>query len=286
VETGRLYELRGISAAQYTVGFISSGLGVEIGRGKIAGSYFINFGISGELNSARGDERVVNDRRTAAVFNPGDPQLLVPSDQGTETLGIRLDRELVEHELAALLGRPADAPVRFDLALDLTQGPASGLGLVVETMVNNLDSGHHLFAHPAVQLGYVRSVVTSLLVSQRHNFSELLHEGHAPVRPRNLRRAMDFIEENLAEPITLGDIAVAAGCSARTLNDAFREHLSTSPMTYVRDLRLERVREELKVSDDLISTVAYRWGFTHLGRFAGLYHQRFNERPSVTARKH
>ena len=33
-----------------------------------------------------------------------------------------------------------------------------------------------------------------------------------------------------------------------------------------------------------VSEVAYRWGFTHLGRFAGAYRERFGETPSQTLR--
>jgi AraC-like DNA-binding protein len=33
-----------------------------------------------------------------------------------------------------------------------------------------------------------------------------------------------------------------------------------------------------------VGEVAYRWGFTHLDRFAGAYAKRFGETPSATLR--
>ncbi|MEU8785014.1 helix-turn-helix domain-containing protein [Streptomyces sp. NPDC048637] len=64
---------------------------------------------------------------------------------------------------------------------------------------------------------------------------------------------------------------------------AFRDRLGLSPMSYVRNLRLDRIREDILASTDPISTIAYRWGVHHLGRFAGQYRHRFHELPSDTA---
>jgi len=35
-----------------------------------------------------------------------------------------------------------------------------------------------------------------------------------------------------------------------------------------------------------VAEVAYRWGFTHLGRFAHDYRARYGEAPSTTLRRH
>ncbi|MEU7900523.1 helix-turn-helix transcriptional regulator [Nonomuraea sp. NPDC049152] len=91
------------------------------------------------------------------------------------------------------------------------------------------------------------------------------------------------VERPVGEGRSLGEIAEAAGCSARTISSAFREKLGTSPMGYVRNLRLDRIRHDILSTDDRIGEIAYRWGITHLGRFAGEYRSRFGELPSTTA---
>jgi len=61
--------------------------------------------------------------------------------------------------------------------------------------------------------------------------------------------------------------------------------LSTSshlPTQYVRQVRLDRARDDLQLGRGLVSDVGYHWGFTNLGRFATLYNERFGELPSVT----
>lgn len=279
----REYVLRGINAADYSIGYIRSGLGVEIAGPEAERSYFVDFVVSGLLNAERRGEHTVNTSARAAVFNPGDRQRLLPARPDTETLGIRLDRALVETELTALLGREPDGPTVFDLALDLMGADHAGLRIVVESLIDQLDTGAKIFDHPAVRQAHVRSFVISLLLTHRHNFSDLLLEGHSPLRPRPLRRALDFIDQSLGDPITLSDLAQAGNCSARTLSDAFREHFGCSPMAFLRDRRLERVRADLLAGSGSVSTVAHRWGFTHLGRFAAAYRHRYGELPSATA---
>jgi AraC-like DNA-binding protein len=61
-----------------------------------------------------------------------------------------------------------------------------------------------------------------------------------------------------------------------------------TPMTFVRERRLERVHEELTdaVPTDgvTVTSVAERWGFHHLGSFAVEYRKRWGEAPSETLR--
>ena len=58
-------------------------------------------------------------------------------------------------------------------------------------------------------------------------------------------------------------------------------------MAYLRQVRLERAREDLLLGRGPVSEIAYHWGFTNLGRFATQYRTRFSELPSETvARVH
>ena len=56
-------------------------------------------------------------------------------------------------------------------------------------------------------------------------------------------------------------------------------------MTYLRRTRLARVHEDLLHADPAsttVRTVAHRWGFAHLGRFAATYAERYGQSPSTT----
>ncbi|MEU6826689.1 AraC family transcriptional regulator [Streptomyces atriruber] len=298
--SGGDHELRGVAAHDFAVGCFSSPLGVRVtsteghgrshecgrgrGRGHGSGSYFINIGVSGAISASCGGLQATLDEATAGVVNPGDTQELRPlRGRRTRFLGLRIDAAQVDQEFAVLAGQPPVSTVRFDFALDLAKSKGHAVRLLVRSLIEQLDSGDPLFQRAELQRSQLRCLVTALLLAQPHSHTGALHDGPRPGHPRSLRAALAFIEANLAERIGLDDIAGAAGCSPRTLSAAFRGGLGISPMSYVRNLRLDRIREDLLASGDPVGTVAYRWGVSHLGRFAAAYRARFAELPSETA---
>jgi AraC family transcriptional regulator, ethanolamine operon transcriptional activator len=107
----------------------------------------------------------------------------------------------------------------------------------------------------------------------------------AKVRRCAIQRAQEFIDAAQGHRVTIGDLAKAGGVSERTLQYAFLEYFGVSPNAYLREMRLNQVRSELKRSDPqitLVADVANRWGFWHMGQFAKDYRRLFAVRPSET----
>jgi AraC-like DNA-binding protein len=112
--------------------------------------------------------------------------------------------------------------------------------------------------------------------------------GPGWVPPPAVRRAAAFIEAHADQPLTLADIAAAAGVTGRALQSAFRRHYDNTPVGYLRQARLERAYTELQDADPAagatVAAVARRWGWTSPGQFAAAYQRRFGEPPSRTLR--
>jgi AraC-like DNA-binding protein len=111
------------------------------------------------------------------------------------------------------------------------------------------------------------------------------HDAH----PGTLRRAIAFIEEHAQQDVAVADIAAAAHVSVRAIQLAFRRHLDTTPVQYLRRTRLSRVHDELRKADPATTTVtavAGRWGFYNPSRFTALYRQAYDITPSQTLRQH
>ncbi|WP_157573686.1 AraC family transcriptional regulator [Nocardia jejuensis] len=112
-----------------------------------------------------------------------------------------------------------------------------------------------------------------------------LQSGPGTVGASGLERAIEFLHANPAQPITVVQLAAHADTSVRALQNAFRAHHATTPLEYLRRIRLERARHDLlaaEPSDGLtVSIVAARWGFTNPGRFAQQYKQRFGHSPRL-----
>jgi transcriptional regulator GlxA family with amidase domain len=69
----------------------------------------------------------------------------------------------------------------------------------------------------------------------------------------------------------------------RALQRNFREYVGVSPREYVRWVRLDRARDDLAAgAGGTVAEIAFRWGFTHVPRFAGAYQGRYGEAPSAT----
>lgn len=115
-----------------------------------------------------------------------------------------------------------------------------------------------------------------------------VHEdkSRAQIRRRAVSRALELMQANLDDPVSIQDLCKAAGASWRTLDRAFNERFEQGPKAYYIRLRLNEVRRELLAGspEDVIAEVANRYGFWHMGQFAHDYRQFFGELPSETMR--
>jgi AraC-like DNA-binding protein len=96
-------------------------------------------------------------------------------------------------------------------------------------------------------------------------------------------RAGEWIESNLSGPITLESMASQFRVTGRWLQNCFLARWGVAPMDYVMYRRLALARSFLTSPDDpSVTGAAIRSGFSHLGRFAGLYRRTYGESPSET----
>ena len=125
-----------------------------------------------------------------------------------------------------------------------------------------------------------------VLTELPHSYSARLPRAEAVPAPRYVRTVEEFIHVHLTEPLGLDDLLAAAGTSARTLQVGFARYRGTTPMRFLRDRRLDRVRAEIRRRPDAhVTDIAVESGFSHLGRFAQQYRARFGESPSRTRRR-
>jgi transcriptional regulator GlxA family with amidase domain len=106
-------------------------------------------------------------------------------------------------------------------------------------------------------------------------------------QPETLRRAVGFIHEHAHLDIGLSDIAAAIGVTPRSIQYTFRRHLGTTPLEYLRRVRLDRAHRDLLAANPAVDTVmaiAERWRFSHPGRFSIAYREAFGRPPSRTLR--
>ncbi|WP_167582868.1 AraC family transcriptional regulator [Kineococcus rubinsiae] len=142
---------------------------------------------------------------------------------------------------------------------------------------------------PLVRAQLVRSLAQAALVTFPNTTMTTDYlPGAGNVGPATLRRALAHLHAHAAEPLTVADLAAAAGIGIRALQQAFVQHLGATPMTHLRRIRLERAHADLRAGDphagDTVAAVASRWGFAHPGRFAAAYQAQYTVSPATTLR--
>lgn len=216
---------------------------------------------------------------------------------------IRVSRRLIERAWRDQGGRTSSNPLRFAVPLSTTAKSSGIFDSLAATFTAACESGL-LGGGTPVSVQFGRVFAQTLLSVQPHIRPQPVPEDEAPAPhragireakgvlpiPATVFRAMDFCRDNMRKPILVADIATAAGVSVRRLQAAFRIHVGTTPIEYVKRLRLAGVHADLQriadgTSYETVSEVALRWGFTHLGRFSGTYRAEFGVLPSQTARR-
>jgi len=87
-----------------------------------------------------------------------------------------------------------------------------------------------------------------------------------------------------ADPLTIGDLAAHCGLGLRALEKNFLRHLDTTPLVFLRNLRLDKARQFLQDETGAwsVTAAALEAGFAHFGRFAFYYREKFGELPRET----
>ena len=100
-----------------------------------------------------------------------------------------------------------------------------------------------------------------------------------------LQRAMAFIHEHARDDISAADIAGAACVTTRAVQLAFRRYAGTTPMGYLRQVRLDQAHRELlaaRPAPGIVTRIAADWQFGNPGRFTAYYRAAFGVLPSQT----
>jgi len=231
-----------------------------------------------------GSMRIHHGSLGERVIRAGEGVIVNPSE--IERTWLEADTHLVEFMLPK-------SPM-LSLGAEWAPGSLTGLPQFEPRLDPGLAQRLHFMAHEAMQAvplaeeagdgrfrRWLELIGLTLLHEQavRNAVQARLRAPEPP--PAAVRRALDFIDAHVAADIMLADIAAAANLSVSSLGRMFNRHLGQSPAALLRDLRLDRVRDELRRGSAMsIRELALRWGFQSASQFSQAYQRRFAEKPS------
>ncbi|MNY10757.1 HTH-type transcriptional activator RhaS [compost metagenome] len=200
---------------------------------------------------------------------------------------VRIERNALERHAVSLLGRRPRQPLGFQVGMDLSRAAGRAWSNMAHCVFEELQRAPHLFEAPLIRTQFEQTLMTTLLQWQPNNLQGEEHEHKNKVLPRYVKLAEEYLQAHPEQPITAEMLANLTGVSARSLYSGFQSFLGMSPMRYLRDIRMERVRQDLldPHKPRSVTEIATHWGFFQLGRFATEYRNRFAEAPRETILK-
>ena len=97
---------------------------------------------------------------------------------------------------------------------------------------------------------------------------------------RHLLRAKDLADARYFEPLTVPDLARAAGVSPAHFSREFRRTFGESPHQYLLTRRLERAAALLRNTDRTVTDICFDVGLTSVGSFTTSFRRIYGTSPS------
>lgn len=125
-----------------------------------------------------------------------------------------------------------------------------------------------LYAEGSLRLEALMYYVVGRLQFQAELF---IHEQNRRDLPRELRHAMEIVEQHYARPLRLHEIAHEVGWSIPHLHDRFKEVLGISPHQALIRRRIQAARELLASTNEPVKSVASQCGFPTAAAFCAQF---------------
>jgi AraC-like DNA-binding protein len=270
-----------------TLGWLAYDTEIRIDSEPHVDAYQVNLVTAGQTPAYCGSNQIVATSKTGMIFRPDRPTGFAGWRAPGQMLAIKIERQALEDELEQLLNRPVAGPIAFALALDLSRRAAADWNQLVSTVAKRLFDPESLFRQPIMTAPLVHAMLSGLLLSADHDYRDQLNAAARSIAPTTVRRAHEYIEQHAHEPLTVAQVASWAGVSVRALQQGFQRSLGATPHGIIQRTRLERAHHDLvnaSADEATVAGIGAKWGFPHAGRFAALYHARYNTYPSTTLR--
>ena len=246
--------------------------------------FLLQIPLSGEATIRLGQHEITCNTTQAVMISPHQG-VDMRFGRDCEQLIVRIEKCELDRHLEGQLAHDLGRPLEFAPAVPLLTPGGQEIKALLHLMTASLLAGQGMCSSPITRKHMVSLLLSGLLTCLDNNYRDELGQAAREPKPAYLRKAQEFIADNVCEPIGPEEIAAAAQVSARALYAGFKRILNTTPMRYLRQLRLDIVHETLLKGDARrasVTDIALQLGFQHLGHFCAAYKERFGELPRDT----
>jgi AraC-like DNA-binding protein len=242
------------------------------------------FTLQGTKRMVVGERRLEHQPGTFLLASIDVPVVCTVSDCSAERpylgLALRLDRSVV----AALL---VDLPARSEVVLDAAQDELEPMTISPSTrhmddallrLVQLVDAPDDV---PLLAPMIERELLYRALQSEHGRV--LRQFARADSRLSQIRRAVKWIREHLAEPLPVESLASVASMSVSSFHRHFKAVTGLSPLAYHKQMRLQDARRRLLAEPGAVASVAFAVGYESVSQFTREYTRQFGMPPARDA---
>jgi len=272
--------------SKISINYLEYGANVEIVANPLEDFYLVEIPISGTTKDESNGEKQLVKPGTGMILGCNTMVSQYWSADCSQ-IQIKIDRKEVELQLSRMLGTAVKKPVIFDPMVDLDEPKMASWWRFIEFLISEFESDDSTMISGAAVPHIEQAIILNLLNSQGNNYSQALLAIDSSVVPAHVKKAEQYIRDNIANNISIHDLVQVCDVSERALYDGFRRFRHTTPMNYLRSYRMEVIRQDLllKGNKQSVTDIATRWGVTQLGRFAAMYKLVYGESPSETLKR-
>jgi AraC family transcriptional regulator, ethanolamine operon transcriptional activator len=165
----------------------------------------------------------------------------------------------------------------------LAEDSAAQLRIMMEGLLSHSEQ-----PDSRVQLSLVKAIESELAVEILSAFFRANQPPEVSMknRTRIVKRAIELVDGEAAEGLTIERLCNECACSISTLERGFYDYFGISPKQYLMATRLSGARKALLNTgkERSIGDIAAHWGFWHMSKFSADYKRMFGELPSRTVR--
>lgn len=258
-----------------SIGLLRYGADVEV-IAPALDFYLLQITLGGEVEMQSSQFDLTLSPGSLFVMNPGVAYRKRWA-RDAQQLMIKIPRQRLASRAANEGGTPSFERKAYPL-----NGKMLPLLRLIDYLCRDLSDDNGLLRDARMRSDLEDALLGGLLAAVPHTPPVLATSGAIP---HYLRRAEDHLRGNATRNVRMPELTLISGVSERTLQDAFGKFRGKTPGQFARELRLDLVRQALMQQGGSVTEAALRFGFTHLGRFARSYADRFGENPSETLQR-
>lgn len=244
------------------------------------------FGVATEVEGAGWFCGEVFDYDTIIAL-PGGRALDFRTPRRHELVAVTVRADTLNDYALQVEHRDLEAELHGRNLLAASPAHAAQLRSFLVTVFTSLRATPQMLAHEQMRKALEQAIYATILESLG-GAPEPRQAPSGRARQIVVERAREFMREHIEEPISVEDLCIHLRVSRRTLQYSFQDVLDLNPVKFLRAMRLNGVRRDLKRADpqrDNVADIAARWGFWHLSHFAADYRAMFEELPSDTLKR-